>query len=43
MACDKNKILALTEKYKLFVVEDVSQAVDSYDKERSLDSIGLLA
>jgi dTDP-4-amino-4,6-dideoxygalactose transaminase len=43
IACDMDKIMDLANKYKLFVVEDAAQAVDSYYKGRPLGSIGHLA
>lgn len=43
MACDMDKIMAIAEKYNLFVVEDAAQAIDSYYKGRPLGSIGHLA
>ena len=43
IACDMDKIMSLAEKYKLFVVEDAAQAIDSYFKDRPLGSIGHLA
>jgi len=48
MACDMGRIMALANDYKLFVVEDAAQAIDSFylDKEgakRPLGSIGHLA
>jgi len=48
MACDMDSILALADKYGLFVVEDAAQAIDSYytGKDRvcrPLGSIGHLA
>lgn len=43
MACDMDEIMALAQKYKLFVVEDAAQAIDSYYKGRPLGSIGHLA
>lgn len=43
MACDMDVIMALSVKYKLFVVEDAAQAIDSYYKGRPLGSIGHLA
>jgi dTDP-4-amino-4,6-dideoxygalactose transaminase len=51
MACDMDKIMALANKYNLFVVEDAAQAVDSYyvavsEKQstaKALGSIGHLA
>ena len=48
MACDMDKIMALAEKYNLFVVEDAAQAIDNYyigkdGVKRALGSIGHLA
>lgn len=43
IACDMNKIMALAEKYNLFVVEDAAQAIDSYYYGKPLGSIGHLA
>jgi dTDP-4-amino-4,6-dideoxygalactose transaminase len=43
IACDMDKIMALAKKYKLWVVEDAAQAIDSYYKGRPLGSIGHLA
>jgi dTDP-4-amino-4,6-dideoxygalactose transaminase len=43
IACDMDKILALAEKHKLYVIEDAAQAIDSYYKGRPLGSIGHLA
>jgi len=54
VACHMDKIMALADKYKLFVIEDAAQALDSYfspqhfDKlsvrgEKPLGSIGHLA
>ncbi len=43
VACDMDNIMALAEKYNLFVVEDAAQAVDSYYKGKPLGSIGHLA
>lgn len=42
VACDMDKIMALADKYKLFVVEDAAQAVDSYYKGKPLGGIGHL-
>ena len=42
VACDMDKIMALAEKYNLFVVEDAAQAIDSYYKGKPLGSIGHL-
>ncbi len=48
VACDMDKIMALADKYGLFVVEDAAQAIDSYytDKsgvKRALGTIGHLS
>lgn len=43
IACDMNKIMELSNKYNLFVVEDAAQAIDSFHKSRPLGSIGHLA
>ncbi|MFK5889286.1 MAG: dTDP-4-amino-4,6-dideoxygalactose transaminase [Flavobacteriaceae bacterium] len=43
IACDMDTVMALADKYKLFVVEDAAQAIDSYYKDRPLGSIGHLA
>ena len=40
VACEMNAILAVAEKYGLFVVEDAAQAVMSYYHGRPLGSIG---
>lgn len=40
MACDMDKIMALSEKYNLFVVEDAAQAIDSNYKGKPLGSFG---
>jgi len=42
VACDMDKIMALADKYNLFVVEDAAQAVDSCYKGRPLGGIGHL-
>jgi len=42
VACDMDKIMALADKYGLFVVEDAAQAIDSFYKGRPLGSIGHL-
>ncbi len=42
IACDMDKIMALADKYNLFVVEDAAQAIDSYYKGRPLGGIGHL-
>ncbi len=43
MACDMDSIMAIANKYNLFVVEDAAQAIDSFYKGRPLGSIGHLA
>lgn len=48
IACDMDKIMALADKYNLFVVEDAAQAIDSFytgkdGVKRALGSIGHLA
>lgn len=48
VACDMDKIMALAQKYNLFVVEDAAQAIDSYYTgqdgiKKPLGSIGNLA
>lgn len=43
IACNMDKIMALAEKYNLFVVEDAAQAIDSYYKAKPLGSLGHLA
>jgi dTDP-4-amino-4,6-dideoxygalactose transaminase len=43
LACDMDEIMALAEKYNLFVIEDAAQAIDSYYKGKPLGSIGHLA
>ncbi|MCK4664403.1 MAG: dTDP-4-amino-4,6-dideoxygalactose transaminase [Bacteroidales bacterium] len=40
VACDMDKIMALAEKYNLFVVEDAAQAINSFYKGKPLGSIG---
>lgn len=42
VACDMDKIIDLADQYKLFVVEDAAQSIDSYYKRRPLGSIGHL-
>lgn len=42
VACDMDKIMGLAEKYKLWVVEDAAQAIDSFYKGRPLGGIGHL-
>ena len=43
MACNMDKIMALADKYNLFVIEDAAQAIDSFYKGKPLGSIGHLA
>ena len=48
VACDMDKIMALADKYNLYVIEDAAQAIDSYytgknGVRRPLGSIGHLA
>jgi dTDP-4-amino-4,6-dideoxygalactose transaminase len=48
VACDMDKIMALADKYSLFVIEDAAQAIDSYyigndGVSRPLGSIGHMA
>ncbi|MBC7694112.1 MAG: dTDP-4-amino-4,6-dideoxygalactose transaminase [Burkholderiales bacterium] len=43
IACDMDVILHLAEKYKLFVIEDAAQSIDSFYKNKPLGSIGHLA
>ncbi len=40
VACNMDEVLAIAEKYKLFIVEDAAQAIDSYYKEKPLGGIG---
>ena len=40
VACNMDKIMALAQKYNLFVVEDAAQAIDSFYKGKPLGSIG---
>ena len=42
MACDMDTIMALADKYNLFVIEDAAQAIDSFYKGKPLGSIGHL-
>ncbi len=43
IACDMDKVMELAARYKLFVIEDAAQAIDSYYKGRALGSIGNMA
>lgn len=40
MACDMDKVMALADKYNLFVVEDAAHAVESTYKGKQLGTIG---
>ncbi len=42
-ACDMDAIMAIADKYGIFVVEDAAQAIDNYYKGRALGSIGHMA
>ena len=43
IACDMDKVMELAARYKLFVIEDAAQAIDSYYKGHALGSIGDMA
>jgi len=43
IACDMDAIMNLATKYKLLVIEDAAQAIDSYYKDKPLGSIGHMA
>lgn len=43
VACDMDTIVALANKYNLYVIEDAAQAIDNYYKDKPLGSIGHLA
>ena len=43
IACDMDVIMQISKKYKLFVIEDAAQAIESFYKNRALGSIGHLA
>lgn len=43
VACDMDPIMALADRYGLYVVEDAAQAIDSFYIKRPLGSIGHLA
>ena len=40
VACDMSKILNIAKRYKLLIIEDAAQAIDSYYNEIPLGSIG---
>lgn len=42
-ACEMDRIMALAEQHKLYVIEDAAQALNSYYKGRPLGSIGHFA
>jgi len=42
IACDMEKIMSLSERYCLFVIEDAAHSVDSFYKGKPLGSIGHL-
>ena len=43
ISVDMDKILALTKKYNLFLIEDAAQAIDSYYNKKPLGSFGHLS
>jgi dTDP-4-amino-4,6-dideoxygalactose transaminase len=43
MACDMDRIMEIAAKYKLWVIEDAAQSIDSYYNGKPLGSIGHLA
>lgn len=43
VGCDMDSLMKLAEKYKLFVIEDAAQAIDSWYKGKPLGGIGHLA
>jgi dTDP-4-amino-4,6-dideoxygalactose transaminase len=43
VACNMNKIMNLAEKYRLIVIEDAAQAINSYYNGQPLGSIGHLS
>ena len=40
IACDMEKIISLSEKYNLIIIEDAAHSIDSYYKNQPLGSIG---
>lgn len=40
ISCDMDKILAISKKYNLKVIEDAAQCIDSYFKKKALGSVG---
>ena len=43
VACDMDKIMAISDKYNLLVIEDAAQAIESFYKGKPLGSIGHMA
>lgn len=43
IACDMDTIMAIANKYNIFVIEDAAQAIDSFYNGKPLGSIGHLA
>lgn len=43
IACEMDKIMEISEKYNLFVVEDAAHAINSFYRDKPLGSIGHLA
>ncbi len=43
VACEMDKIMAMADKFKLFVVEDAAQSIESYYNDRPIGAIGHLA
>lgn len=43
IACNMDKIIALAEKYSLYIIEDAAQAIDGFYNGRALGSIGHFA
>jgi len=43
IACDMDKIVSVANKYKLLIIEDAAQAIDSYYKDKPLGTLGDLA
>lgn len=39
-ACDMDEIKSIADKYKIAIIEDAAQAIDSYYKDKPLGSIG---
>ncbi len=42
ISCDMDKIMKLSKKYNLYIIEDAAHAIDSYYKGKALGSIGHL-